>query len=277
MTETQTEPTEHELLRLIQSGDHKAFEVLLKRYRGYLRPIYRRHITYFAPEDELEQIASIIFHKACLAYNFTTAFYSYISRTVRLRLIDWYRLEFGRSDFLRSNRLAMSLTQPNDAVHEKPDRSTPIPDVVAEREWVETHRALLLPLLSDLDTTVYEQMCKGGEQTDIAKRLGMKVHIIGNAVARMKRAAAMIDRQIEDKRLNTKAVGQSDMERARLKQLLKPDYWAVYQTLSKGLTQKATANILSTNRSAVERAVRAIKKASKIIKDQDRASANKTQ
>lgn len=84
-------PEDEQLIRRFQMGDRQAFTELADRYYGY---VYRIFCLKGVPADLAEDFTQEIFVKlirTLLKFKFNSTFKTYLDRTLRNRIIDFYR------------------------------------------------------------------------------------------------------------------------------------------------------------------------------------------
>jgi RNA polymerase sporulation-specific sigma factor len=196
MEQSLTEVADEELLDRARSGDDRAIDALLVRYRHYARAKSRTYFLAGADREDIVQEGMIGLYKAIRDFrpDKRTAFRSFAELCITRQIISAIK-GATRHKHMPLNSY-VSLNQgpaggPDDAPPLERALSNTAPsdpaDLVISAEEISGLRASLVELLSGLEAEVLRLYMDGKSYQEIASILGRHVKSIDNALQRIKR------------------------------------------------------------------------------------------
>jgi RNA polymerase sporulation-specific sigma factor len=195
MEQSLTEVADEELLDRARSGDDRAIDALLVRYRHYARAKARTYFLAGADREDIVQEGMIGLYKAIRDFqpDKRTAFRSFAELCITRQIISAVK-SATRHKHMPLNSY-VSLNQPVGGQDDAPpleqalsDTAPSDPaDLVISAEEISGLRASLVELLSGLEAEVLRLYMDGKSYQEIASILGRHVKSIDNALQRIKR------------------------------------------------------------------------------------------
>ncbi len=171
---------DRELLSLAQSGDEKAMETLLSRYKGTVATIGRKYYLIGGDREDLLQEGMIGLFKAIRSFDESrnVAFATYASRLIEREMITAIRKAGSLSGQIFAEAVDM-------------DTNIVVGETTPENEFLEQENIVALrreidSKLSEFEKVVVSEYLKGYNYIDIAQTLGKTPKSIDNALSRIK-------------------------------------------------------------------------------------------
>ena len=185
-----------ELVAAAQAGDRTAFDLLVDRYRRFVRSRGRGYFLMGGDRDDIEQEALIGFYKSVRDYDPTMAasFRSFAELCVNRQIITAIKTATRKKHVPLNQSISFSATRSDDN-DERTDEdfllsidphADPLEQLVAREDLQVTHAALA-EALSPLEVDVLTRYVNGASYEIIAAELGRQVKAVDNAIQRIKR------------------------------------------------------------------------------------------
>jgi RNA polymerase sporulation-specific sigma factor len=191
-----TEVADEELVEVARSGDDRAIDVLLVRYRHYARAKARSYFLAGADKEDIVQEGMIGLYKAIRDFQSSknTAFRAFAELCITRQIISAIK-GATRQKHLPLNSYVSLNRRPAEGEEEErpleqaltgPSAADPA-DLVISAEEVDNLRSSMVEVLSELETDVLRLYMDGKSYQEIANVLGRHVKSIDNALQRIKR------------------------------------------------------------------------------------------
>ena len=196
MVEELLSETDEVLVERARSGDDRAIETLLQRYRHYARAKARTYFLAGADKEDIVQEGMIGLFKGIRDFrpDKKAAFRAFAELCISRQIITAIKTASRQKHFPLNSYV--SLSKPVHAGHgqERPIGETleqmgvsdPAELVISAEDMAHVRESMGL-LLSDLETEVIQLYMDGKSYQEIADRLGRHVKSIDNALQRIKR------------------------------------------------------------------------------------------
>lgn len=190
--------TDLELVAAAQGGDADAFDVLVERYRRFVRSRSRGYFLVGGDRDDLEQEALIGFYKSVRDFRpeHQASFRSFAELCINRQLITAIKTATRKKHVPLNQSISFSATRSEDDDRSDEDllvafdpQSDPLEQLVAREDVTATH-AVLAASLSELEVEVLTRYVNGASYEAIADELGRHVKAVDNALQRVKRKLA---------------------------------------------------------------------------------------
>lgn len=187
--------TDLELVAAAQAGDSEAFDLLVDRYRRFVRSRSRGYFLIGGDRDDLEQEALIGFYKSVRDFRpeLQASFRSFAELCINRQLITAIKTATRKKHVPLNQSISFSATRGDDDDRSDDDvlmaidpQSDPLEQLVA-REDVATTHAVLAANLSELEVAVLTRYVAGASYEVIAEEVGRHVKAVDNALQRVKR------------------------------------------------------------------------------------------
>jgi RNA polymerase sporulation-specific sigma factor len=191
-----TEIADEELIGRARSGDDRAIETLLLRYRHYARAKARSYFLAGADREDIVQEGMIGLYKAIRDFqpDKETAFRSFAELCITRQIISAIKSATRRKHMPLNSYVSLNQGPRSgeaDAPPLEQALSTTAPsdpaDLVISAEEISSLRASMIELLSGLESEVLRLYMDGKSYGEIATTLGRHVKSIDNALQRIKR------------------------------------------------------------------------------------------
>ena len=191
-----TEVADDELIDIARSGDERAIEVLLLRYRHYARAKARSYFLAGADREDIVQEGMIGLYKAIRDFqpDKQTAFRSFAELCITRQIISAIKTATRRKHMPLNSYVSLNqgpTTEEGDAPRLERALSTTgasdPADLVISAEEISSLRSSMVELLSGLEAEVLRLYMDGKSYQEIATILGRHVKSIDNALQRIKR------------------------------------------------------------------------------------------
>ena len=187
------ETEDDELVELARSGDDKAIEELLHRYRHYARAKARTYFLAGADKEDIVQEGMIGLFKAIRDFQAdkNTAFRVFAELCITRQIITAIKTA-TRQKHIPLNSY-VSLNKPASGEDDRPleealvHRAIDPAELVISAEEISSIKASMGKVLSTLETEVLQLYMDGKSYQQIADMLGRHVKSIDNALQRIKR------------------------------------------------------------------------------------------
>ncbi|CAN5580085.1 RNA polymerase sporulation sigma factor SigH [soil metagenome] len=191
-----TTATDLELVAAAQAGDSDSFDVLVERYRRFVRSRSRGFFLVGGDRDDLEQEALIGFYKSVRDFRpeLQASFRAFAELCINRQLITAIKTATRKKHVPLNQSISFSATRAD----ENDDRSDedlliaadPLSDPLeqlVDREDVAATHAVLAANLSELEVQVLTRYVAGASYDVIAEEVGRHVKAVDNALQRVKR------------------------------------------------------------------------------------------
>ncbi|HEX2577923.1 MAG TPA: RNA polymerase sporulation sigma factor SigH [Aquihabitans sp.] len=191
--------TDLELVDAAQAGDAEAFDVLVERYRRFVRSRSRGYFLIGGDRDDLEQEALIGFYKSVRDFRpeLQASFRSFAELCINRQLITAIKTATRKKHVPLNQSISFSAPRGDDGDDRSDDdvllaidpQSDPLEQLVAREDVAATH-AVLAANLSELEVEVLTRYVAGASYDTIAEEVGRHVKAVDNALQRVKRKLA---------------------------------------------------------------------------------------
>jgi RNA polymerase sporulation-specific sigma factor len=191
-----TDRPDDELAQLAQSGDSRAQEALLVRYRGFVRAKSRTYFLVGGDSDDVEQEALIGLYKAIRDYQVEreASFRAFAELCITRQIITAIKTATRQKHQPLNQYLSVSVTRTADDGSERsvedlleaPASADPAERVLSGERMSSMRRAMS-EMLSGLEVEVLRLYVEGKSYQEIGDELGRHVKSIDNALQRIKR------------------------------------------------------------------------------------------
>ena len=204
--------TDLDLVAAAQGGDADAFDLLVERYRRFVRSRSRGYFLVGGDRDDLEQEALIGFYKSVRDFRpeLQASFRSFAELCINRQLITAIKTATRKKHVPLNRSISFSASR-GDHGDEGDDRtdedflvaidpqSDPLEQLVAQEEVSATH-AVLSANLSELEVEVLTRYVAGASYDTIAHEVGRRVKAVDNALQRVKRKLSqhLVERAVLD-------------------------------------------------------------------------------
>lgn len=187
--------TDLELVAAAQAGDPDAFDLLVERYRRFVRSRSRGYFLVGGDRDDLEQEALIGFYKSVRDFRpeLQASFRSFAELCINRQLITAIKTATRKKHVPLNQSISFSATRSEDDDRSDEDllvafdpQSDPLEQLVAQEDVSATH-AVLAANLSELEVEVLTRYVNGASYEVIAADVGRHVKAVDNALQRVKR------------------------------------------------------------------------------------------
>jgi RNA polymerase sporulation-specific sigma factor len=187
---------DEELVRLFQSGEGSALEVLLQRYRRFARAKTRTYFLVGADADDIEQEGLIGLYKAARDFrpDRQSSFRAFAELCVTRQVISAIKAANRQKHQPLNRYVSISGVRGSDdpaegAVEEMlgDHRACDPADEVVSQEQIDAIRRSMAESLSELEVEVLRLYVEGKSYYEIGCHLGRHVKSIDNALQRIKR------------------------------------------------------------------------------------------
>ncbi len=188
-----------ELVAAAQAGNADAFDVLVDRYRRFVRSRSRGYFLVGGDRDDLEQEALIGFYKAVRDFNpdLQASFRGFAELCINRQLITAIKTATRKKHHPLNQSVSFSASRSDDGDERSDDDliiaaellSDPAEQLVAQEQVDATHAALAASL-SPLEVEVLTRYVGGASYEAIAADVGRHVKAVDNALQRVKRKLA---------------------------------------------------------------------------------------
>src|SRR5579875_3524096 len=187
---------DEELVRLFQSGEGSALDVLLQRYRRFARAKTRTYFLVGADADDIEQEGLIGLYKAARDFrpDRQSSFRAFAELCVTRQVISAIKAANRQKHQPLNRYVSISGVRGSDdpaegAVEEMLDdhRAADPADEVVSQEQIAAIRRSMSESLSTLEVEVLRLYVEGKSYNEIGSHLGRHVKSIDNALQRIKR------------------------------------------------------------------------------------------
>lgn len=188
--------TDLELVAAAQDGDATAFDILVDRYRRFVRSRSRGYFVMGGDRDDLEQEALIGFYKSVRDFNpeLQASFRSFADLCINRQIITAIKTATRKKHVPLNAAVSFSASRADDN-DERTDedflmaidsQADPLEQLVALEDVAATHEALTATL-SPLEIDVLTRYVGGASYEVIAEELDRQVKAVDNALQRIKR------------------------------------------------------------------------------------------
>lgn len=187
--------TDLELLAAAQAGDVDAFDLLVERYRRFVRARSRGYFLVGGDRDDLEQEALIGFYKSVRDFRpeLQASFRSFAELCINRQLITAIKTATRKKHVPLNQSISFSASRTDDGEDRTDEdlmaidpQSDPLEQLVAREEVSATHDVLVANL-SELEVEVLTRYVAGTSYDVIAEEVGRHVKAVDNALQRVKR------------------------------------------------------------------------------------------
>lgn len=187
---------DEELVRLFQSGEGWALDVLLQRYRRFARAKTRTYFLVGADADDIEQEGLIGLYKAARDFRSDrqSSFRAFAELCVTRQVISAIKAANRQKHQPLNRYVSISGVRGSDdpaegAVEEMlgDHRACDPADEVVSQEQIDSFRRSMAESLSELEVEVLRLYVEGKSYHEIGCHLGRHVKSIDNALQRIKR------------------------------------------------------------------------------------------
>lgn len=192
--------TDLELVAAAQGGDAGAFDLLVERYRRFVRSRSRGYFLVGGDRDDLEQEALIGFYKSVRDFRpeLQASFRSFAELCINRQLITAIKTATRKKHVPLNQSISFSASRGDDGDDRTDEdflaavdaQSDPLEQLVAREEVSATH-AVLAANLSDLEVEVLTRYVGGASYDAIAEEVGRHVKAVDNALQRVKRKLSL--------------------------------------------------------------------------------------
>ena len=196
MVEELLSETDEVLVERARSGDDRAIETLLQRYRHYARAKARTYFLAGADKDDIVQEGMIGLFKGIRDFrpDKNSAFRAFAELCISRQIITAIKTATRQKHFPLNSYVSLSKSVHAGDGQERPIEETlvqmgasdPAELVISAEDMAHVRESMGL-LLSDLETEVIQLYMDGKSYQEIADRLGRHVKSIDNALQRIKR------------------------------------------------------------------------------------------
>ncbi|MCU1497882.1 MAG: polymerase factor sigma-70 [Acidimicrobiales bacterium] len=193
---TSTTATDLELVAAAQAGDPDAFDVLVERYRRFVRSRSRGFFLVGGDRDDLEQEALIGFYKSVRDFRpeLQASFRAFAELCINRQLITAIKTATRKKHVPLNQSISFSATRPDEDDNRSDEdllaaidpHSDPLEQLVDREDVAATH-AVLAANLSELEVQVLTRYVAGASYDMIAEEVGRHVKAVDNALQRIKR------------------------------------------------------------------------------------------
>ncbi len=174
--------TDEELCTLVQSGDSKAQDELLKRYKNKVLAIARRFFLSGAETEDLVQEGMCGLYSAIIKYSPDKgAFAPYANACVRNRITDKVRVSKNNKN------MALNSSVPIEDIDGEISSPLNPEDELIKDESLSEFYAAIAKNLSSLEFKVIVMYIDGLTMTEISSALNLSVKSVDNAVTRARK------------------------------------------------------------------------------------------
>jgi RNA polymerase sporulation-specific sigma factor len=200
------EGTDEELVTRSWSGDDRALELLLGRYRSFVRAKARSYFLVGADREDVVQEGMIGLYKAIRDYDGShlASFRSFAELCITRQIITAIKTATRQKHSPLNTYVSLYMPAHRDDDGDRElidsfvsDTADPADSVVSSDELSELER-YFGQILSDLEANVLQRYIEGQSYQEIAVELKRQVKSIDNALQRIKRK---LDCYLEDRRL----------------------------------------------------------------------------
>jgi RNA polymerase sporulation-specific sigma factor len=191
-----TEQSDDELAVLAQSGDSRAQQVLIERYRRFARAKGRGYFLVGGDSDDIEQEALIGLYKAIRDYQTDrqASFRAFAELCITRQIITAIKTATRQKHQPLNQYVSISGVRGGDDPGERSvedlldDHNVADPaDQVVSGERMDSMRTAMSEMLSGLEVDVLKLYVAGKSYQEIGEELGRHVKSIDNALQRIKR------------------------------------------------------------------------------------------
>ena len=191
-----TEQSDDELAVLAQSGDSRAQQVLIERYRRFARAKGRGYFLVGGDSDDIEQEALIGLYKAIRDYmpERQASFRAFAELCITRQIITAIKTATRQKHQPLNQYVSISGVRGSDDASERSvedlleDHYIADPaDTVVSNERMDSMRQSMAEMLSGLEVDVLRLYVEGKSYHEIGEHLGRHVKSIDNALQRIKR------------------------------------------------------------------------------------------
>lgn len=178
-------PSDHELIRSAQQGNHEAFNVL---YERYLPVVYRR-VCYVIPETDVEDVTQEVFIavvRSLKNFRFEAQFTTWLRTLVNRQVADYYRKRKAQYD------TAVSIDAMEEEDHQ--DIRLSIDDDPVGRDDLIVMRQALRSLPENYQEIIMLRFVDGLQFDEIARVQGVSLEA---AKSLFRRAIAALNKRIQ--------------------------------------------------------------------------------
>ena len=196
MVEELLSETDEVLVERARSGDERAIEALLQRYRHYARAKARTYFLAGADKEDIVQEGMIGLFKGIRDFRSdkNAAFRAFAELCISRQIITAIKTASRQKHFPLNSYVSLSKPVHAGDGQERPIGETlmqmgvsdPAELVISAEDMAHVRESMGL-LLSDLETEVLQLYMDGKSYQEIADRLGRHVKSIDNALQRIKR------------------------------------------------------------------------------------------
>lgn len=191
--------TDLELIAAAHDGDSDAFDLLVDRYRRFVRARSRGFFLVGGDRDDLEQEALIGFYKAVRDFRpeLQASFRAFAELCINRQLITAIKTATRKKHTPLNQSISFSAPRRDDGEDRAEDETLvaadpmadPLEQLVALEDVASTHD-LLASNLSPLEVEVLTRYVNGRSYEQIAEDIGRHVKAVDNALQRVKRKLA---------------------------------------------------------------------------------------
>jgi RNA polymerase sporulation-specific sigma factor len=189
--------SDDELAAAAQAGHTLSLDTLIDRYRRFARAKSRGYFLVGGDADDIEQEALIGLYKAVRDFRpeFQASFRAFAELCITRQIITAIKTATRQKHQPLNQYLSISGVRGSDDPGERSveellpchHHGTDPADNVVSRERLESMRASMAQMLSDLEVDVLRLYVEGKSYQEIGERLGRHVKSIDNALQRIKR------------------------------------------------------------------------------------------
>lgn len=176
-----------ELVRRVQRGDKRAFDLLVLKYQRKIMRLLSRMIRDPAEIEDVTQEAFIKAYRALPQFRGESAFYTWLYRIAINTARNWQAANGRRP--VTSSIVESADGETFDEIDNLTDISTP-ESMLASRQIAETVNAAMQSLPSDLRTAILMREIDGMSYEDIAQAMGCPIGTVRSRIFRAREAIA---------------------------------------------------------------------------------------
>jgi RNA polymerase sporulation-specific sigma factor len=181
--------SDEEIVERARSGDERAIENLLVRYRHYARAKARTYFLAGADRDDIVQEGLIGLFKAIRDFEpgKGTAFRAFAELCITRQIITAVKSATRQKHIPLNSYVSLTKVTTEDEGRTVAQRTSDPAELIISAEEVAALRSSLAEVLSGLETEVLSLYMEGKSYQQIADGLGRHVKSIDNALQRIKR------------------------------------------------------------------------------------------
>ncbi len=185
---------DEQLVKLAQSGDAKAIDVLVERYKSTVASITRSYFLIGGDKEDLLQEGMIAMYSAMNSYNGQVSFKNYVYTCVKNKIVSLIKSSNNQKNKPLNNYVSLSGAPDNDA-----DKSGIIVDggfgpeeTFINSEAFNELNAKIKDTLSQYEYKILTHYLMGLSYAQIAEKIGEKVKSIDNAIQRIRQKLSVL-------------------------------------------------------------------------------------